>query len=260
MTPTRTISLTKDPSGAPAVDLTKVREGGHVDLAKRADKAGIALSKRGLSGTRAQVVLLLDHSGSMRADYRSGAVQTLVERTLGFALQIDADGIIPVIPFDSHAHPAVNVGLSDSGGGMFRRRERVVSYQDVVNKHLWKSGNMGSTNMVAAFEKVKEMAATTDAPIYCAVVCDGSPDHKPPTTRIVCELAGYPVFVKFLAIREVPYLAELDDLDPSKRLLDNVDAKFFEDPSAPSDLQFADALADEWDAWFVAATDAGILR
>jgi hypothetical protein len=86
ITPARTVNLVKDPTGAPAVNLTKVRDAGHVDLAKRADKAGLALSKRGLAGIRAQALLVLDHSGSMRADYASGAVQTLVERALGFAL------------------------------------------------------------------------------------------------------------------------------------------------------------------------------
>ncbi len=57
LAPARTVSLTKDPSGAPAVNLTKVRERGGVDLAKKADKAGISLSKRGLSGLRGAVRL-----------------------------------------------------------------------------------------------------------------------------------------------------------------------------------------------------------
>lgn len=88
--PARSVSLVKDPAGAPAVDLDTLT--GHVDLTKRAQKAGISLSKRNLAGIRAQAVLILDHSGSMRDDYRSGTVQTLVERALGFALQIDVDG------------------------------------------------------------------------------------------------------------------------------------------------------------------------
>ena len=50
------ITLTKDPYGATAVDLTKLREQ-HPDLVKRAEKAGISLSKRGLDGIRAQAVL-----------------------------------------------------------------------------------------------------------------------------------------------------------------------------------------------------------
>lgn len=243
--PARTINLTKDPTGSSAINLSKVRDAGHIDLAKRADKSGIALSKRGLAGIRAQAVLVLDHSGSMFGDYANGKVQTLVERVLGFALQIDVDGTVPVIPFDSHTHPAIDVTVDN--------------YSGIVNKRIWRQDRMGTTNLAAALETVRDLAKTTDEPIFCVVVTDGNPDSKPATTRIVVELAGYPVFVKFLAIRNVPYLNELDDMSPDHRLLDNVDAKSFADPASVSDMEFADAMADEWDSWITAATKAGVL-
>lgn len=244
----RTVNLTKDPAGAPAVNLTKVRDGGHLDLAKRAEKSGIALGKRGLAGIRAQALLVLDHSGSMYQDYASGAVQTLVERALGFSLQIDVDGTVPVIPFDSRILPTVNVGVDN--------------YAGVVDREIWRGRDMSSTNLAAALRVVKREAEHTQTPIFCTVVTDGEPDNRPDTTNIVCDLSRYPVFVKFLALKPVAYLNELDDLDGSKRLLDNVDAK----PSTAdldllscSDLQFADAMADEWDSWIVAAQKAGVL-
>lgn len=243
-TPTRTINLTKDPSGAPAVDLAKLRDQ-HPDLVKRAEKAGISLSKRGLDGIRAQAVVILDHSGSMRRDYAGGTVQTLVERALGFALQIDADGVVPVIPFDRTVRPAVGVGVHN--------------YRGVVDRDIWDRHDMGTTNLAAALGQLKGIAETSDAPIFAAVICDGSPDSKPATTRVVCELAAYPVFIKFLAIRPVDYLQDLDDLPASKRLLDNVDAKFIPDPAGISDLAFADAMVDEWETWIQAATRAGVL-
>lgn len=251
--PARTINLEKDPGGRSAVDLEKVRDAGHIDLAKRAEKSGIALSKRGLAGIRAKAVFILDHSGSMHADYANGKVQTLVERALGYTLQIDSDGVVPVIPFDHRLLPTVNVGLADD------RANSVVSYRDVVNKHIWLGRDMGSTALDLALARLLDMAKNTDEVIYAAVGTDGNPNSKDRVTRLVCELASYPVFIKFLAIREVPYLQELDDA-PGPRLVDNVDAKFFDDPAAISDLAFADAMADEWDSWFQAATAAGILR
>lgn len=245
--PARTINLTKDPGGASAINLSKVREDGHVDLAKRADKAGIALSKRGLAGIRAQAVLVLDHSGSMYNDYANGKVQTLVERVLGFALQIDVDGTVPVIPFDSRVRPSVDVTVGN--------------YSDAVNKQIWKQSQMGTTNLAAALEAVRDLAKVTDEPIFCAVVTDGSPDDRTAATKLVCELAGYPVFLKFLALDHVAYLDELDD-NPGPRLLDNVDSKPDADGPAildMTDLQFADAMATEWDSWIEAATKAGVL-
>ena len=244
--PARTVNLTKDSSGSSAINLSKVREDGHIDLAKHADKAGIALSKRGLAGIRAQAVLVLDHSGSMHADYANGKVQTLVERVLGFALQIDVDGTVPVIAFDSGVHPTVEVNVSN--------------YRNVVDNQIWQPRRMGTTDLAKALVAVREMAKTTDEPIFCAVVTDGNPDSKAATTKVVCELAAYPVFLKFLAIRDVPYLNDLDNLDdPARRLLDNVNAQSFDDPASVSDLAFADAMAAEWEIWVSLATKAGVL-
>ncbi len=93
------------------------------------------------------------------------------------------------------------------------------------------------------------------------------PNDRSQATKLVIELARYPVQIKFLAIREVDYLAELDDLEerhPGRRLLDNVDAKFFDGTDCPplteiSDLQFAEAMADEIDTWVRDATAKGIM-
>lgn len=249
--PARSVPLVRDAAGAPAVDLVKLRDTGHVNLTKRAEKAGLALSRRGLAGIRGQAVLVLDHSGSMRSDYKAGKVQTLVERVLGFALQIDTDGVVPIIPFDSRVHPVVKVGATAG--------RKVEDYRDVVNRCIWKP-HMGCTDLAAALGVVRNMAITTKEPMFVAVVTDGSPDSEWLTTKVVVDLARYPVFLKFVAIREVPYLRQLDDLPSTARLLDNVDAKAFADPAAVSDLAFADAMADEWDTWVAAATVAGILR
>ena len=63
------------------------------------------------------------------------------------------------------------------------------------------------------------------------------------------------------------YLEELDDLEerhPGRRLLDNVDAKFFDGSDCPlltdiTDLQFADAMADDVDTWVAEASAKGVL-
>jgi hypothetical protein len=248
-TPVNPVALSRDLGGNAAFNLEKLREDGHVNLAKAADKAGIALSKRDLAGVRAQAVVVLDHSGSMRGEYQSGAVQALVERLLGFALQIDADGSVPVIAFDSRVYPPVEV--------------TVANYRDAVNQMIWKPGAMGSTNLAGALEAVREMAATTKMPLFVAVATDGEPDDQRAATKMVCDLARYPVFLKMAALRPVQYLSTLDDLDGSLRLVDNCDAKPEKgttlDLLSCSELEFQSAMADEWDTWISAAQAAGIL-
>jgi hypothetical protein len=255
--PARTISLVKDPTGAPAVNLSKVREAGHIDLVKRAEKAGISLSKRNLSGLRGAVRLYVDHSGSMEfpgaQDYSNGNVQRLVERALGYAFQLDSDGQIPVIAFDHRLWPQVIVDQSN--------------YQGIVEAKIWHPDKMGGTKFAPILRDLLDEAATTAEPIFAIIVTDGSPTDPQESTDLVIELANYPVQIKFLAIRAVDYLTELDDLEqerPGARLLDNVDAKFFDGSDCPlltdiTDLQFADAMADEIDTWVADATAKGVL-
>jgi hypothetical protein len=255
--PARTINLVKDPSGGPAVNLSKVREAGHIDLVKRAEKAGISLSKRNLGGLRGAVRLYVDHSGSMEfpnaRDYSNGNVQRLVERALGYAFQLDSDGKIPVIAFDSELWPEVVVDQTN--------------YQGVVEREIWHKGKMRGTEFVPVLEDLLSEAKSTNEPIFAIIVTDGSPSDRSKATNLIIELATYPVQIKFLAIREADFLKKLDDLEdrrPGARLLDNVDAKFFDGEDCPllsdiTDLQFADAMADEIDTWVADATAKGVL-
>ena len=241
----KSVKFVQDASGQSAVSLEKVKQTGGVDLHKRTVAIGISLQKRNMAGIRAQVVVLLDHSVSMYADYISNKVQDLTERFLAFGLQVDVDGEIPVIPFDFTVKPAVNVNLNNFSG--------------VVQRDIFRQNSMGSTNLAAGLESVREMAKLTDAPIFLAVVTDGEPDDKAAAKKVVCDLSRYPVFVKFLSVKKVTFLEQLDNLSNSERLLDNVNTKEYTDLSNVSDKQFADDMTDEWDSWVALAHTAGIL-
>ncbi len=249
LSPANPVALHRDAAGRPAVDLAKVRDSGHLNLAKAADEAGNALARRGLAGVRAQAVLVLDHSGSMYSDYRNGLVQQLVDRVLGFALQIDADGTVPVLAFDNGVHETVEVSVGNHLG--------------VVDRDIWKPNAMGSTDLAGVLDAVRDMAAATTMPMFAAVITDGEPNSKPAATTVVCDLARFPVFVKFLALRPVSYLSDLDRLDESVRLLDNVNSKPERGSRlnllSCSDLEFQEAMADEFDAWIHRAIGAGVL-
>lgn len=241
-TAAHTVTLVK--GNGPAVARTTVESAGGVDLAKKFDKAGVSLSKAGLDGIRAEAVMILDHSGSMGAGYRSGMVQTLVDRALAFALQIDGDGKIPVIPFDSKVWPTVDVALTN--------------FRDVVNRDIFRPREMGGTYLARALQIVADMAKDTTAPLYLMIVTDDDPSDRDDATRILNDLKRYPVFVKVLTLVPAPYWDRMDDT-VTAGLVDNLDAKRVTDPASMSDLAFADVMVDEWHTWVQAATTAGIL-
>jgi hypothetical protein len=230
---------------APAVDRGVVLAKGGITLAKKFDGAGVSLAKVNLDGVRAEAVLVLDHSRSMIGDYRNGTVQAIVERALGFALQIDGDGKIPVIPFDSHVYPAVEVTLQNFG--------------DIVNKRLYHPDRMSRTNLRDALAEVLELAKTTDAPLFVIVVTDGQPDDVEGVKRLARELSQYPVFLKFLAVDHFPFLDELDN-SLTGRLVDNINSQYLGRGVANmEDEDFADAMVEEWASWTRDALAANVL-
>jgi uncharacterized protein YegL len=236
----------KDASGAAATNLQDIETNGGLTLRKKTEAVATSLRKRDMSGIRAQVMVVLDHSGSMSSDYENGKVQDLVDRFLAFGLTVDADGEIPVMPFDSSVKRTVNVNMSN--------------YQGVVQREIYKPYEMGGTNLTAALEKVRDAAKTTDAPLYVAIVTDGEPNDSRSAREIVKDLSRYPVFIKFLAVQQVNFLEELDDMSDSERLLDNVDTKEYRSRmSNVSDEQFAEDMTDEWNTWVAAALAAGVL-
>lgn len=245
-TPAKTVPLLKDVSGAAATNLQDIEDKGGLNLRKKTEAVAVSLRKRDMSGIRAQVIVVLDHSGSMDSDYRNGKVQDLVDRFLAFGLTVDADGEIPVIPFDSRVKNTVNVNINN--------------YKGVVEREIYDQWGMGSTNLTAALEVVRNEAKKTDAPLFVAVVTDGEPNESHSAREIVKDLSRYPVFIKFLAVQKVSFLEELDDMSDSERLLDNVDTKeYHSGMSNVSDEQFAEDMTDEWNTWVAAALAAGVL-
>lgn len=240
----RSVKLVK--GNGPAVSLSDVESKGGLDLRKKTEAAHMSLSKKSdTSGIRAQVMVVVDHSGSMHSFYSQGLVQDMVDRFLGFGLAVDVDGEIPVVPFDFKAKNAVNVNMSN--------------YKGIVNASIFKPNDMGSTNLTDALEKVRDEAKKTDAPLFVAIVTDGEPNDRDSARKLIQDLSRYPVFIKFLAVQKVSFLEELDDMSDNERLLDNVDTKEYSNMTNVTDEQFANDMADEWDSWVKLALAAGVL-
>jgi hypothetical protein len=236
------VSLTK--YDRPAFDREEVAVRGGVDFVKKFDKVGISLSKRGLTGIMAEVAVILDHSGSMSGNYQRGKVQELVDRALAFGLQVDYDGNVPVIPFDSKVHPTVEVGLHNFAG--------------VVNREIYKPNDMGGTYLAPAFEFIDGYTEDAERPLFLIIITDDSPSDRAKVTEWILKSSRRPIFVKVLTLVDTPYWDNLDDNIPaSERLLDNIDAKRI--TLQENDLEFADKMVDEWDKWIKLATDAGVL-
>jgi hypothetical protein len=210
--------------------------------------AGISLAKHGLTGQRAAVYLVLDHSGSMQPYYASGDVQRLAEQALGLSANLDDDGSVPLIYFGSDVDQVDEV--------------RIGYHQGVIDR-THRTIRWGSTDYARAIRHVtNEYRASEEGRQFPALVIfqtDGEPDDRAAAARALREASRLPIFFAFIGFgRSVEFLELLDTL--SGRVVDN--ASFFHAarPAAVTDTQLYDGITREYAQWLTAARTAGIIR
>lgn len=239
----------KNQSGFQKVALDK----SHVSLVKTQEAAKVSLSKRGLEGKKFAVGIIVDNSGSMGSwgfdFYNKGYVQTLTEFALGYAFEVDTDGLIPVGVFGS--------GFSWASDDLTQ-----TNYRGFVQSQGW-NGNGGGTNTGGALEKVQELFDHSEDPNLIIVVTDGGPNSKSHVIQQLELMSRKPYLVKWLIVgddREALRFGEEID-DDLCGLVDNVDTKNYtgRDLAKLTPEKFAEDMADEMDTWTAAALNKGIL-
>lgn len=224
----------------PAISLDKVPTG-LVNLAKT---AAVSLEKTGLTGQRAAVYLVLDHSGSMIPFYRDGSVQRLAEQALGLSVNLDDDGRVPLIYFGSHASQQADADLT--------------GYQGVINR-THSTVAWGSTNYAAAIDYVTDLHHGNPLPGLVIFQSDGEPDSQHYAENALLEASTSPLFFAFIGFgNNIRFLERLDNL--SGRAVDNASFFHARNPHRVSDEQLYDGITHEYGAWLSAARTAGIVR
>ena len=107
-----------------AIDLRKQVESSSPVLLKKFDAAQVSLEKKGLLSERAEVVLVLDVSGSSRSLFRSGAYQVLIDRFVAAALLFDDNGTLDTWLFDHRLHEAEAITMANREGWTDRQLAR----------------------------------------------------------------------------------------------------------------------------------------
>lgn len=205
--------------------------------------AKAAIDESGLAGKKAQVILVLDISGSTRGLYQSGAIQSVTEKALALGLNFDDDGEIPVVLFGERAHD-----------GEVATAKNIVGYTKkfVTDKHDLEQ----DTKYAKALRAVSKHIKPKGDPTFVMFVTDGDNSDRSETTELVRELSKLPTFIQFIGVgtgTEFAYLKKLDEL--TGRAVDN--CGFCAAPDATK-LTF-EQLLNEFPGWFPKAQAAGII-
>lgn len=216
------------------INLTKTEEQltnevmGKINLSKDKDKLGdtvvnlsktiINLSKKAdvdLGVTKAQVVVVMDYSGSMRNMYKDGTVQGVIDKMLPLGLTFDDNGEVEVFRFDSGFKQFESLNINN--------------YDGYVDKVLF-DGHMGGTEYAPVLNEIKQQYLTDKKgflgfgkktskadtnPVFVIFVTDGDNSDKGDTNKIIRELSSMNCFVQFVGVgtASMSYLEKLDDLD-----------------------------------------------
>ncbi|MFF8912502.1 vWA domain-containing protein [Streptomyces sp. NPDC015032] len=238
----------------PAISLRKIEETAPA-LVSLYKSASVSLTRRGMSGERAAVYLVLDYSGSMREYYKDGSVQALADRVLGLSAHLDDDGRVPVVFFSTGIDAVTEIALDNHRG----RVDEIVAGL----------GHMGKTSYHLAMDAVIDhyLDSGSTAPALVVFQTDGGPISKHAAERYLCKAARLPLFWQFVGFgnkrsTQFDFLRRLDELAvPAKRPVDN--AGFFHagpDPRTVPDAELYDRLVAEFPQWLAAARDRGIVR
>lgn len=232
-----------------------------IDLRKQIVKE-ISLAKN-IQDVKAQVVLVMDYSGSMDGLYRSGFVQRLIERLVPVAMQFDDNGEMEMYMFHNNSMRHKNAITEKNVNG-------------IVNREITPNYRFGGTSyappindIVKDFLTVNEKksffglrSTTTSAskdPVYVIFITDGQNDDKSQSEKAIREASKYGAFFQFVGIGNAcfDFLEKLDDLDG--RVIDN--ANFFQanDLDKMSDKELYDKLLTEFPSWLNEAKSKGII-
>jgi stress response protein SCP2 len=239
---------TAPPPQAGPVSLEKKVAAKAPHLVNLAKTASVTLEKKRLSNVRAQVVLVLDRSGSMNHQYRRGDVQRVVEKIIPLAVHFDDDGALDCWAFANAFQNLPPVTLDNVNG-----------YVDQAAGG-WQRWPGGGNDEPAVMRAVIDRYRAAQVPVYIIFISDGGVGKNREIKALIMEAANYPIFWQFVGIGGANYgvLQKLDEM--RGRRVDNANFFSLDDINRISDDQLYDRLLNEFPAWLHAAWQAGIIR
>lgn len=233
-------------------------------------KSVIDLSKKSnvdLGNLTAQVVVVLDYSGSMRGLYNDGTVQQTLNRLVPLGLTFDDNGAVEVFLFENSFRqmPAMDLGnYADYIRAVVKKSGYSMGgtcYAPVLNAVI-NGANVSVTETVETkslfgFIKTKEITklehqpglVNDTVPTYVLFITDGANSDESKTTKLLQDVCTKNVFIQFVGIgnESFRYLEQLDTLPGRSR--DNTGFCRMSDLTAvPDDVLYTKVL-EEFANW-----------
>lgn len=253
------------PSSAPTspartVDLEKRLAAQAPRLISLAKPIRLSLEKKQLTQTRARVAFVLDASGSMMGQFRSGNVQAVLDRIAPLAVQFDDDESMELWAFADKCAKYDDVSLANLDGYVERlTKKEKRGFFSGISLSIVQGLGCGN-NEPPVMRDIIQTYKDSDLPAYVVFITDGGIYKNDEIKALLKEASDYPIFWQYVGLGGQRYgiLEALDTLPG--RTVDNANFFAIDDFRNIQDQALYDRLLDEFPAWLNAARQAGILR
>lgn len=241
-----------------SVNLAKTEVLQQIDLRKI--KVDLLKKSKGLGNQKAEVVGVIDYSGSMQTLYRNGTVQATAERLLPMGLSFDDNGSLDMYAFHHGVLPIkAPCTLNNVFGYVndnFKGDMGTTNYAPVINEIVKKFGNPKKSGGFFA----KTTFEPREIPVLVIFITDGENGDKADTRKALIEASKHGIFFQFIGIgsERFQFLRELDDMDG--RYIDNADFFTLNDLNRISDDELYERLMTELPAWCSEARSKRLIK
>jgi len=243
---------TPSPPSAPAparLSLEKKLEKAAPHLLSRAKPLKVLLEKRKLEEIVARVGLVLDASGSMNQRYRSGDVQTVIDRIFPLAVHFDDNG-----EFDTWAFGEKSLGLSPVGGA---------NLKDYIERERggWKNWKLGArtNDEPGVIRQVIKTYRESSLPAFVIFISDGGVQANKEIERLIVDASKLPIFWQFIGLGGSNYgILERLDAMPG-RVVDNCNFFALDDIHSVGEQELYERLLTEFPQWLKDAREKRIV-
>lgn len=229
-----------------SISLEKKLEEKAPSLVSLAKPLRISLEKNNLLNVKAQVVLLMDISGSMIKRFKDKTVQRVVDKIVPLAMEFDENEEFDFIYFGGEDKLMPNVNL--------------LNYQNATDgwEKIMKKIGYG-TNLVSPINKIVKKFSKNKLPVYVLCITDGATSNPKKVEKLIFESAKYPIFWQFIGVGKSNYgiLEKLDDL--TGRVVDNADFFALDDIDTIDNEQLYTRMLNEFPLWLKDIRAKGIL-
>ena len=222
------------------------------------------VKQKGIENQKAQVVLVLDKSGSMRPLFNDGRVQETLERLVPLAMQFDDNGEMELYLFDHDCVKHGNPVTVNNVNGIVKRE--LMKYDFGSTKYANPIRMIREDYFPAAkkgflgFGKSQGSSGPAELPVYVIFITDGANEDKSATEAILKEVSNYGAFFQFVGIGDakLEFLEKLDNLDG--RLVDNANFFQIKDLSKLSDQELYAKLLGEFPQYLPLAKAKNLIK